>query len=137
MSYNIDSEECLELDAWMYAKDIDYLRATLGDEFAEDCFLGEPPYGDLVTEGLDKDTKVPLKNLSWSGEFSGRSFDEIFLAQVVPCIHGHAEVVFCYEGGDSFAGYIIDDGEAWEADVFTSLKRGKKVVGKTRKEKSR
>lgn len=110
MSYNIDSVECLKLDAQIFAKDVRYLLANHGDKLPEVCFLRDLPTNDPDT------TPLQLKNLWWYGEGSGHGF-EILRDEVALKIIGHVEAVFTWEGGDSVSGLIIKDGKVTECDV--------------------
>ncbi len=64
---------------------------------------------------------------------SGNSYEDGLIDKIVPYIHGHVEAVFTWEGGDSHSGLIIEDGEAWEAEVKMRLKQGEKIKSKTKK----
>lgn len=124
MSYNIDSEDVLECDATIAVENVASLLERLQDQLPEICFLDEFRLKDRVNKqgrpdanGLD----YKIKHLWWSGEGSGNSFDDVFLAEVVPCIKGAVDLIVCYEGGDSFRGFRIADGEAVEMKVVRAL----------------
>lgn len=114
MSYNVDSVDCLKIDAQMFAKDIrDLITELSKTDFGipEVCFLEE-----LNIDGVPDTTPVKLNNLWWYGSGSGRSFENL-INKVGPKIFGHVEAVFTWEGGDSFGGLIIDDGKVTKCDV--------------------
>ena len=109
MSYNIDSTRIVKLDAHIRVTDV--ARYANYDDIPEGDFLE-----DLVNETPDTEGFVRLKRFDWYGEGSGRGFD--FLVKVLaPLIRGEVEVVFTWEGGDSFSGLLIRDGVVAQCEV--------------------
>ncbi len=58
----------------------------------------------------------------WSGEWSGNSWNEVFIKKVAPKILGTLEAVVTWEGGDSHSGLRIRNGKVTEPDVVMTLK---------------
>lgn len=114
MSYNIDSVRVLKLDAWMKASDVHRLAKIL--ELPERSF-----FRAAIESDADETGNIRLKSFDWYGEWSGHSYAEI-KDTIAPFIHGTVEAVFCWEGGDSFTGLIINDGVVTECDVEFTLK---------------
>lgn len=116
MSYNIDSVETKKLDAFISRKDLKSLIKKYADsgDLPEDNFLEE------IEDDPDADGLVTLQSLRWCGKGSNDSFREIF-PKVAKKIKGRVEAIFCWEGGDSYSGIIIEDGKITECDVEMTL----------------
>lgn len=124
MSYNIDSEECLVLDAWMYAKDVVKLLRDCEGDMAEGNFLDEMEVeAEAAIVECDPKRQIKLPNLWWYGSWSGNSYEHVLQKKIAPKIHGRVEVVFTWEGGDSQSALIIKDGVVEEGDVETRIVR--------------
>lgn len=116
MSYNIDTTEmiagaCLRMSKAVY----DRLRADLATDLPEDCFLTDD---DAVEED---DESVWITRLAWNGTGSGRSFEGVLLAKVLPATHGHADYVVTWEGGDTHSGLRVRDGVVTQHRVTFAL----------------
>lgn len=112
MSYNIDSTAVLKCTAKMKATDVYLLLAKHEDDLPECHFLEE-------MRGVAPDTDGFIqvdKRFWWYGDGSGRAF-KFLCEKVAPCIVGTAEVVFTWEGGDSFSGLRIVDGKVTKHKV--------------------
>lgn len=144
MSYNIDSVDCLILDAYMKVSDVRDLLQNHADKLPEICFLNELRLPKVFVGGaafdaaieelrqhdeaaarriLDKAAgveRIKLSNLWWQGEGSGRAFD-FFKEHVAPLIQGKVEAVLIWERGDSLTGLRIKDGLLEEMDVEQKL----------------
>lgn len=117
MSYNIDSVDCLVLDARMKAKDIRKL-AKLEDKLPECNFIEE--HLEAANNAEHANDLIVLQNFWWYGMGSGWAFD--FLKKnVAPLIEGRVEAIFCWEGGDSYSGLTVENGDVTECDVEMKL----------------
>ncbi len=65
--------------------------------------------------------RIPLTGFSFSGEGSGRAYEDILLAKIAPKVMGSVDAIFTWEGGDSFSGLQIRDGVITECDVVRTL----------------
>jgi hypothetical protein len=124
MSYNIDHVEAHVLDAWMTAKDVVSLHKKLEGELAEGNFL-EDMVDDATQAMLDGEPgkRIKLPNVWWYGEFSGRSFEEVFQKKIAPKIMGKVEAVCTWEGGDSTSAFSIEDGVFEDCDVEIKVRK--------------
>jgi hypothetical protein len=122
MSYNIDHIEPLgPLDLSIMAKDVVRLLRKYRDDMPESTFLDD--LEDMALEALESDDPkrlLKLKHFWWSGECSGHAY-EFLQETVAPLLHGRAELVFTWEGGDSVSGLIVDNGDVIECDVVQKL----------------
>lgn len=107
MSYNIDAIDYigdgqlrLSLDAQRHARQI--IRQ---DDRPEDCFLS--------------DDSGTLGRIAWDGDGSGNTFKHLLRA--LSYTMGHAELVVCWEGGDSYTGLRVRDGVVTEHKVVFAL----------------
>jgi hypothetical protein len=137
MSYNINTHEIVH---W---KNLRISRASLRKFFADMREAKDPdmqslpelnPFDDLrrsvvfrdddlwkVADGDDQD--IALKNLSWGGEWSGHSYE--LLKDLLRRTLGEADVIYTWEGGDSFSGLRVRDGVVTEHEVTWAI--GKEV----------
>lgn len=115
MSYNVDSIEVLKCAAKMAAKDVRRLAKL---DLAESNFLE-----DLADVEPDADGFVAInpKKFWWSGEGSGSTWGDAFIAKIAPKIVGTLEAVVTWEGGDSFTGLRIRNGKVTEPKVIMAL----------------
>lgn len=149
MSYNIDNVATPYLDAYMDAADIVRL-AEDHDWLPEGCFIQNhyqaakarlakgikcaacesrndldaafcKKCGAALAGWPDVSHRIKLKNLSWYGEGSGRAYEDHFIKDVAPLIHGRVDAIFTWEGGDSVTGLRIKDGVATECKVEMRL----------------
>jgi hypothetical protein len=118
MSYNIDSVDIVN------GGPITISRADLDElwEDAEDS--GEVPEVNLFDQGIDRadvDGKVQFESaIWWSGEGSGGTFDRL-VEHVLPAFDGDADLVICFEGGDSYEGLRLRDHKVTRHEVIMSL----------------
>lgn len=112
MSYNIDSITWLVFEnVRMKAGDIRQLQQL---ELPEICFLEN---ADIEYAGPEDEVEI-LKTFNWwSGEGSGRSWDDIFIQKVAPKLLGSLTGVLTWESGDSHSGFRIVDGVVTEHNV--------------------
>lgn len=81
-------------------------------KFCKGCGSNLPPA---------KEQTIKLKKLSWCGEGSGNSFEDVFVKKIAQHIMGKADLVYTWEGGDSLSGLRIIDGKVEECDVVQTL----------------
>ncbi len=108
MSYNINSvayiSGCLEIS------EADFAAAKadiIGDDRPESCFLTYGGPGIMSGIGL------------WSGEGSGRTWETF--KRALKFTTGKAELLVCWEGGDSISGLRVSHGVVTEHKVVHSL----------------
>lgn len=108
MSYDIDSidylsgELKLPVPVYLPNLGIDYLP--------EGCFLLHPE------ETMDGHT---IKKLWWHGEGSGNGFEDF--KKILACTVGEADLLICWEGGDSYTGLRVTNGKVVEHEVVHAL----------------
>jgi hypothetical protein len=119
VSYNADSIEIVASDGFLVVKKaLDDLRwklereghhvpeSNLFDQCDEDKALGEFWH--------------PESGLWWYGEGSGHTFD-VFVERVLPIFSGSADLVICWEGGDSYSGLRLRDHKVTKHEVVMTL----------------
>lgn len=114
MSYNVDTTDIISGSLAIDPIKARRFVAEHRDELAEANFL----------DGLDAETAeiVPLENVWWYGEGSGRGW-ELYL-EALALTTGEADIVATWEGGDSFSGVRVRNGVVTEMDVqFTLIER--------------
>lgn len=114
MSYNVDSVRILGGEAWMEVEDVKQLCEEL--EFRPDVNVLDT----LLEQRKDGEQRLSITRLWWCGEGSGSTYG-LFLAKVVPLIHGRIETLWVWEGGDSISGLIIDNGIYTDCNVEYTL----------------
>lgn len=62
-----------------------------------------------------------LANLPWYGEGSGRS--EPILREFLALTAGTAAILLCWEGGESYTGLIVENGDVYEGEVTQTVRR--------------
>lgn len=60
-----------------------------------------------------------ILELWWYGEGSGTYLDT--LEAILKHTKGEADILLCFEGGDSYKGYRVKDGKVTEMDVIIRL----------------
>lgn len=132
MSYNIDSHEVLHLhNLRITAKNLrEFFEAMKEADDPDMQSLPEAnPFSDDI-EGVDFDGEtaeitvvdgweIPLEDLSWSGTWSGHSYD--LLKDLLSRTLGAADVIYTWEGGDSFSGLRVRDGVVTDHEVIRTL----------------
>lgn len=112
MSYNVDSVRYIGKGRLsMTIETANALGAEVEDELAEGNFLDGFKGGVIETP-------------QWYGDWSGRGW-ETFLC-LLSATYGTAELVACWEGGDSYTGLRVRDGIVIEHKVVFSL--GERVI---------
>jgi hypothetical protein len=110
MSYNIDTIDIIA-QSEDFGPTLDaFLKASEGH-----C----PEQWDPDDEE-DITSRIKAGSMPWSGEGSGRSFPE-FLQEVLPLFTGSADMIVCWEGGDSFEGIRVTNGVVTHHNVIRSL----------------
>jgi hypothetical protein len=79
------------------------LRAAHEDEFPEGCFF----YG--LPENLEQATAYEFAP-SWRGTGSGRTYDDLLIAKILPQTKGSVDIIYTWEGGEWFSGVRVRDG---------------------------
>jgi hypothetical protein len=117
MSYNIDSHDIQRNEGGrILAKDVARLLSERYEsDLPESHFLQ-----DLEGVEPDADGYVPIKDLYYSGEGSGRAYP-FLLKKVLPKTRGTLEAVYYWEGGDSMSGLMVEDGVVTECEVEVRL----------------
>lgn len=129
MSYNIDTVTTLvNEDAFISAKDVVRLYKRFKNKLPESNLLDdliEEARRSVATAKDGDDAWLEIPDLfQWQGESSGWS-ERILIKHVAPCIIGRLDLVFAWEGGDSFSGLRIRDGKVFRKDVeFRLVKKG-------------
>lgn len=101
MSYNIDTIDIIGGTGLFIARSaLDAFNATAD---APEAWEGD--YGTMPCEapGLLRFTTIP-----WHGEGSGRSLDS--LIALLGQTYGSADLLLCWEGGDSYGGLRVING---------------------------
>ena len=65
---------------------------------------------------LDPDADYPVDG-SWGGESSGATYNTLLLATILPATKGNVEIVYTWEGGDSFSGVRVVNGRVTKHSV--------------------
>lgn len=127
MSYNADSVHIIAAkDFGITRAALDAVRPLLGKHVPEASVYEQVESGRHSWSNADRtafqfDQKT---GLWWSGEGSGWSFDA-FIAHLLPRFTGSADLVACWEGGDSYTGLRVSNGKVTEREVVRSL--GKEI----------
>lgn len=129
MSYNIGSIDVVA------AKNFRISAEALQQAMEECERLDQTPEGNIFEQLLRKH-QVPMTGITitdegaefkkgaglwWYGEFSGRSYIEGLIFIVLPAFTGSADLVVCWEDGDSYTGLRVKDGKVTEHEVVMSL----------------
>lgn len=110
MSYNIDSIDIVaQEDFWLEPEAFQALCALIG-EMPEGWHGTEADVADDISRGT----------FPWYGEWSGRSYDTL-CGTVLPAFHGSADLILCWEGGDSYTGLRLRDGTVSHHRVIMTL----------------
>lgn len=110
MSYNCDSIDIVAGSLSISRGKLAAL-AIEADDRPEDCILEE-------CEGPAEEILEP-KVISWCGEGSGFTW-KTFLT-VIAAFSGSADLVCCFEGGDSYEGLRVRDGKVTRHKVVMAL----------------
>lgn len=147
MSYNIDHIETPVLDARMLASDVLALHIDLLCSMPDSNLLEEhlkdaraalaplccphcraPRDRDAAfckrcgrRLSAESEPEVALRKLTWRGEGSGHTFDDVFRKVIIPKIRGRIDAVVTWAGGDSVTGFQVRDGQFIECDVVHTL----------------
>lgn len=111
MSYNIDTSVTLSGSLRILTIHVAGIQHL---DIPEDCFAA-----DLDPYSLEPDQEID--DVNWRGEGSGHSFRDVLIAEILPLTTGSADVIFTWEGGDSFSGLRIVDGVVTEHKVVMAL----------------
>lgn len=119
MSYNITAIDLITQDGFrLPIEHVEALKREIGDEHPESWLFDEPETSRPAYE--DRDSYLYFSRIDWQGEGSGYTFDT-FLEKVLPRFRGFAELVVCWEGGDSYTGIRVKDGVVTQHKVVHSL----------------
>jgi hypothetical protein len=83
------------------------LFAALGDDLPDDNFLTD--FGLQRLANTSPEELLDVK-LGWCGTFSGNSWTDVFVPQIVPRLVGTARLLVQWEGGDPPECYLVQDG---------------------------
>jgi hypothetical protein len=110
LSYNIDTHVLVSGNLTLTGAQI---RAFLeeGDRLPEDCHLL-----DFDAEDLDPEKTYDFEP-SWRASGSGWSYEDVLLKKVLPATRGSADIIYTWEGGDSFTGIRVVDGVVTRHEV--------------------
>ena len=141
MSYNIDTIKVVAAQDFKIARDAfgplrlrlrsDQLaEANVFDQLDPDPEDGRPDIGGEQRISFNGDAWTFRAGASfwWYGEWSGRCLD-VLTGIVLPAFTGSADLVVCWEGGDSFLGLRVKDGKVAEHEVVQAL--GKEIKRRT------
>jgi hypothetical protein len=127
VSYNVDSIDIIKADNFRVSRPALMKAQKACGEFIPEC----SPFDLLDGEG-DVFQFVPgvrgARILDWQGEGSGWAFDAL-MEHALPAFVGSADLVVCFDGGDSYKGIRVKDGKVTEHEVVRSL--GKEVKRRT------
>lgn len=113
MSYNIDSHEVLA------GAGLTLTGAQIAT-FRELEELPEiHPFYDLP-EVLEPERAYEITP-HWAATWSGHSFEDLLLKVILPATKGEADILYTWEGGDSFSGIRVRDGVVTEHEVVMTL----------------
>lgn len=127
MSYNIDNAAIIaNVGFRITAKNARKVIRTLA--------RGDRPEGSIVDhlqrdiarrekeldDDLPGEAELPINELWWYGEGSGNTYDTL-LGEVLPLTLGRADIIFTWEGGDSFSGVRVIDGKVERRKVVQAL----------------
>lgn len=93
MSYNISSVQMLSCHAYITMDALSGMLDLLKD-LPDTCFL--EGLFEQIMPGVER---FEIKNISWYGEGSGGTYDDILKTRVLTKIVGSIEAVFIWEGG--------------------------------------
>jgi hypothetical protein len=120
MSYNIDSIEIVcSANFRISLEKLALVRAAIDEDD-----IAEGNVFDMIDANNKEWSKingayVHLTNFWWYGEGSGRSEDALYA--LLEEFEGDADLVLTWEGGDSFTGVRLRDGEVTHHEVRMAL----------------
>lgn len=89
-----------------------------------------PEIHPLDTSELAESKELPgffiIRRMMWCGEGSGSTY--CLLLEFLSKTLGRADLIICWEGGDSFTGLRVQDGTVTEHEVVKELGREKKII---------
>lgn len=129
MSYNIDTIKVVAADCFRISREhFDAMRLELSKD-------DRVPEGNVFEQLLPEDGRLHDHNhitahgdgwsfsdgasFWWYGEWSGHCLDA--LKELLAEFAGSADLVVCWEGGDSFLGLRVKDGYVTEHEVVQAL----------------
>jgi hypothetical protein len=92
MSYNIIDVDVREIDCWLTGRELRELLKEHGDDLPEINL-----FEDLDALGPTDDEKVEVADLSWSGVWSGNSYETF--KTILRQLHGSARFSVTWEDG--------------------------------------
>lgn len=108
MSYNIDSIDIIASDGFTIAPDA---LAKLHESLD-----GEHPEGWEPTGKHGVIMSIAANRFPWRGECSGSMYD-VLVGKVLVAFDGSADLVVCWEGGNSYTGLRVSDHKVTEHEV--------------------
>lgn len=112
MSYNVDSIDIISKSDDFGITQFELEQFFSGEEDDYLCEVFPEDVGDLAED-------IASKNFPYSGESSGHNFET--LKRLLAKFTGSAEMVVCWEGGDSYSGLRVRNGVVTEPAVMMAL----------------
>lgn len=117
MSYNISSSEYISGKLTLGILDFYSLKELYKNELPEGSFLND--YNSKYILNF-LDSEVEINQFWWYGEGSRYSLG-ILKDKILPLTRGEADILFVWEGGESFSGLRVKDGLVTEKVVRFEL----------------
>lgn len=118
MSYNVDTATYITGSLSITKENALKAIAIFGDRLPECGFLVDilekAKPGEGIPEGAHE-----IEFPGFHGEGSGYVFEET--KQALALCHGDADVLFAWEGGDSYSGLRVEGGKVTEHEVIFAL----------------
>ena len=116
MAYNIDHSFYIKGELKI---SVENARKLINEEdysFPECNFLDDLQCLLDANPELSDDEFLPIENFTFSGMSSGWRYDDV-LKEIAPMFVGCADILFVWEGGDSFSGLRFENGKITEHNV--------------------
>lgn len=130
MSYNVDTTDYLSGSLTMTVAECRRLASKYDGDLPECCFLDlDEDEGDGLADHNIIEISAPDM---WSGSGSGRALIDKpgrlspMAAEIFAATRGEADILFTWEGGDSFTGLRVRDGVVTFHEV--EMKLGKEIT---------
>lgn len=115
MSYNVSHIEVLSGSLQISVQNARMIMHKFEESLPEINSLYDMELDDLLP-----DTLVLFKP-TWQGDFSGRTYKDIFLEKILPLTVGRLEAIVTWEDGDCVTGLRVIDGVVTEPKVKQAL----------------
>jgi hypothetical protein len=117
MSYNVDSTQMLDgADLWIHPDDLArfFNEQEVSCEGLREMADGYGLHPEPSPAGL-----LQFKEIPFWGESSGRDIDVFF--SLLELTKGSADLLLCWEGGDDYSGYRVQNGTVVAHKVVFAL----------------